>query len=288
MVPARYDVHTVHYIINSAPVAHVAFINPETLTPVVLPMIARIGAYEPAPRDVADQGADGEAMGNGHAIGHSYVPTVACYLHGSAQARLFRQSQEVVSQEGGMGGIPICIEATKILGLVLSHTPYSHAYDYRSAVVHGRATVLNPEESAEERREVLWALRLLTDGILPGRWDNSREPDDFEIMSTLVLKVTIDSASAKVRSFGVDEEPKDLNDWVRRDHIWTGVIPYLELLGEPQPASTNRVLPVPSYIEEHVQKHNASERARSRVNFIIWGGNISDLIIGIMAWLLMW
>ncbi|KAK8109073.1 5-nitroimidazole antibiotic resistance protein [Apiospora sp. TS-2023a] len=289
---ARYDVHTVHSIINSAPLAHVGFINPETLTPVVLPMIARIGDYkadqdcasgsnqanvsvESCQGNVSVESCQGNAHGNGHttpngdamdtaegAAEGAVEDTVACYLHGSAAARLFREGD-------GMGnGIPVCIEATKILGLVLTLTPFSHTYDYRSAILHGRATILNPENSSADRAEVLWALKLLTDGILPERWVNCRTPpDDFELMSTRILKVRIDSASAKVRNHGVDEQPKDLKPTERANimRTWTGVIPHLELLGEPQPARCNMVRHPPSYITDHVKKHNEEELARSQL-----------------------
>ncbi|KAK8057266.1 hypothetical protein PG996_011203 [Apiospora saccharicola] len=302
---ARYDVHTVHSIINSAPLAHVGFINPETLTPVVLPMIARIGDYE-ADQDCASgsnqgnvsescqgkisESCQGNVSGNGHTTPNgdamdtaedTVEDTVACYLHGSAAARLFRDGN-------GMGnGIPVCIEATKILGLVLTLTPFSHTYDYRSAILHGRATLLDPANSLADRAEVLWALKLLTDGILPERWANCRTPpDEFELMSTRIIKVRIESASAKVRNHGVDEQPKDLKPTERANimRTWTGVIPHLDLLGEPQPARFNMVRHPPSYITDHVKRHNEEEIAHSRLAHRLWDV-LSWLIPGTWAWL---
>ncbi|KAK8076153.1 hypothetical protein PG994_003425 [Apiospora phragmitis] len=251
----NYDAPTIHSIVNSAPIAHVAFISPDTQTPVVLPMMARIGHY------------DGD---------NDTEESVACYLHGSATARLFRRPQQPSSGQegqegGGGGGIPVCIAATKILGLVLTLTPYSHT------------NRPGPQLGRRPRRDAL-ALQLLTDGAIPGRWANSRTPpDETEINATRVLKVRIDSASAKVRHQGVDEEAKDLKDETSRATTWTGVVPYLEVLGVPQPAPTNRVGSVPSYIQEHIGKHNRGEFARSNLEYSIWG-SFSSLFFGTLAW----
>lgn len=247
-------------------------------------MIARIGVYNASQGDNSSSSAEGDTAMNGDAMDtDDEADTV--YLHGSAAARLFRQTQEQLSGVCAGEGIPVCIEATKILGLVLTTTPFTHTYDYRSAILHGHATVLDPENSPADRAEVLWALELLTDGVLAKRWANTRTPpDDFELMSTLVLKVRIDSASAKVRNHGVDEERKDLRDRRIVERVWTGVIPYLDMFGEPQPAQFNMVRHLPSYIEEHVRKHNDDELLRSRLPYYLWDF-LSHLIFSTMAWL---
>lgn len=73
-----------------------------------------------------------------------------CYLHGYVTSRVMKLARE------NPEGLPICIAATKCDGLVLSLTPFSHSYNYRSAVLFGYAT---PVEDAEEK---LWALELIT------------------------------------------------------------------------------------------------------------------------------
>lgn len=99
-------------------------------------------------------------------------------------------------------------------------------------------------------------MRLITDSMVANRWDNTRVPDEAEIASTRILKVRIDAASAKVRGSGVSDDAKDLKSDETTARVWTGVIPYVEVLGEPRPAETNKVASVPSYIEEHVRGHN--------------------------------
>ncbi|KAK8022451.1 flavin-nucleotide-binding protein [Apiospora rasikravindrae] len=237
---SNYDAATIHSIVNSVPVAHVSFVDPDTQTPVVLPMMARIGQFP---------GGDDDGGGG----------TMACYLHGSATA-----------------------PATKVLGLVLTLTPYSHTYAYRSAILHGRAAAL--DASPPSRAELLWALRLLTDGALPARWDHCRTPpDETELRATRVLKVRIDSASAKLGGQEGAEQAKDLEDERSRRATWTGVVPLFEVLGVPQAAPTNRAGPVPSYLREYVAKHNSEELARNHPEVSLWG-TVSGLFLGVLAW----
>jgi len=93
--------------------------------------------------------------------------------------------------------------------------------------------------------------------MISERWDNSRTPpDSAEIASTRILKVRIDSASAKIRDSGVKDDAKDLKNGEMRERVWTGVIPYVETLGTPVPAATNLVSGVPSYLQEHIRAHN--------------------------------
>lgn len=173
------------------------------------------------------------------------------YVHGYVSARMFRPSTDQ--------GFPVCIAATKIDNLVLALTPFNHSYDYRSAVVHGRATLLDPGTKADpkNRDEIIYAMKIITDGMVHGRWDGSRvPPDEGEIASTRILKVKIQSASAKIRNSGVKDDAKDLKSDETRSRVWTGVIPYVEMLGTPVPAETNEVVAIPAYIEDHVKGHN--------------------------------
>lgn len=146
-------------------------------------------------------------------------------------------------------------------------TPFNHSYDYRSAVVHGTATLLDPgtRGSPANRAEIEYAMRLITDSMVARRWDNSRAPDEAEVAATRILKVRIESASAKIRDSGVSDDAKDLKNDETTARVWTGVIPYVEVLGEPRPAGTNKVAGVPSYIEEHVRGHNEKAGGQAAV-----------------------
>lgn len=192
----------------------------------------------------------------------------AVYVHGYVSARMFRPTtgrSEAATRDRDEG-FPVCIAATKIDNLVLALTPFNHSYDYRSAVVHGHATLLDPgtKADAKNREEIIYAMRLITDGMVQGRWEGSRvPPDEGEIASTRILKVKIQSASAKIRDSGVKDDAKDLKSNETRSRVWTGIIPYVEMLGTPTPAETNEAPSVPAYIEEHIKEHNERAGAAS-------------------------
>src|SRR6201987_4672514 len=91
------------------------------------------------------------------------------YIHGSAASRMLRQMKE---------GVPVCITVTLLDGLVLARSIFNHSMNYRSVVILGKATLVeNPEEK-------LAALRILSEHILPGRWDDARQPNENELKAT--------------------------------------------------------------------------------------------------------
>jgi nitroimidazol reductase NimA-like FMN-containing flavoprotein (pyridoxamine 5'-phosphate oxidase superfamily) len=127
------------------------------------------------------------------------------YLHGSAASRMLRTLSE---------GIPVCVTVTLVDGLVLARSAFHHSANYRSVVVLGAARlVTEPAEKAE-------ALRLFTEHIMKGRWDQIRQPNEQELKGTTVLALALEEVSAKVRTGGPvdDEADYDLP-------IWAGVLP---------------------------------------------------------------
>ncbi len=80
----------------------------------------------------------------------------------------------------------MCIAASKVDGLVLTLTPNSHNYNYRSAVLFGHATLV------EDLDEKLWAMKLITNSVVPDRWEHTRvPPNNAEMQSTQILKVKV-------------------------------------------------------------------------------------------------
>ena len=176
-----------------------------------------------------------------------------CYLHGYVSSRLMKLAR---ASEGD--GLPLTISAAKTDGLVLSLTPFSHSYNYRSAVLFGYAKVVEDEE------EKVWAMRLITESVIPGRWENSRTPPDgAELASTTILRVKIVSGSGKIREGNPSEDKKDV-DLAVADKVWTGVVPVWETIGEPVAAKTNRVKDVP----EHIRVFKEGENARNETQAV--------------------
>ncbi len=167
------------------------------------------------------------------------------YLHGYVSARIMRQSG---SEENPL---PMTISAAIMDGLVLSLTPFNSSCNYRSATVFGHATVVTDEE------EKLWAMELITENIMQGRWAASRTPPNkTEMTTTSILRISIQTASAKVRAGEPIEDRKDLKDDELRAGVWTGVVPSWLHWGEPVPARENRVAKVPGYVTNWVNEQN--------------------------------
>ncbi len=137
------------------------------------------------------------------------------YCHGSSASRTLRALAS---------GAPACLTVSLIDGLVLARSAMHHSANYRSAMLIGRARIV---EDLDEKRA---ALRAVVEHIVPGRWDDVRAPSENELSATSVLAIPIDEASAKVRSGGpVDDE----EDYALP--AWAGVIPLASSPRSPEP-----------------------------------------------------
>jgi uncharacterized protein len=136
------------------------------------------------------------------------------FVHGSSKSRMLSLLAD---------GRPLCMVVTLLDGLVLARSAFHHSMNYRSVVIYGRAHELEGDEKME-------ALRIVSDQIIPGRWDEVRLPTDLEMKATTVLSIEIDSASAKIRTGppADDEADYDLP-------IWAGVLPASVVFHEPVP-----------------------------------------------------
>jgi len=135
------------------------------------------------------------------------------FIHGSAASRMLRQVKE---------GVPVCITVTLLDGLVLARSIFNHSMNYRSVVVLGKATLVDdPGQKIE-------ALRLLSEHIIPGRWADSRQPNERELKATSILRVPIEEFSAKVRKGPVVDDEEDYSF-----PTWAGVVPLEMVAGAP-------------------------------------------------------
>lgn len=153
----------------------------------------------------------------------------AIYFHGSAASRTLR---------GLSGGLPVCITVTLSDGLILARSVFNHSMNYRSVVALGHAELLdNPEEK-------LAALRAFTEKLIPGRWDDARQPNEKELKATNILKLPLTEVSAKVRVGGVEDDAPDYEL-----SVWAGVIP-LRLVADKaiRDERCDPAIPTPTYI----------------------------------------
>lgn len=137
------------------------------------------------------------------------------YFHGSAASRMLRSAGD---------GAPVCLTVTLVDGFVLARSAFHHSMNYRSVVVLGSARLVT--DNAEKRE----ALHAFTNHMVPGRWEEVRQPTDQELKATSVLALELNEVSAKVRTGPPldDEEDYALP-------IWAGVVPVQIKFEEPVP-----------------------------------------------------
>jgi nitroimidazol reductase NimA-like FMN-containing flavoprotein (pyridoxamine 5'-phosphate oxidase superfamily) len=156
------------------------------------------------------------------------------FIHGSAASRMLRQMKE---------GVPVCVTVTLLDGLVLARSIFNHSMNYRSVVVLGKATLV------DDPAEKLEALRLLSEHIIPGRWADSRQPNERELKATSVLRLPIEEFSAKVRKGPVVDDEEDYSF-----PAWAGVVPLKMVAGEPiDDVRLDPKIGVPPYARTYVR-----------------------------------
>jgi uncharacterized protein len=159
------------------------------------------------------------------------------YLHGSAASRMLGRLET---------GILGCIAVTLVDGLVLARSAFHHSMNYRSVVAFGTAHRI--DEPAHKTR----ALRIISEHLIAGRWNDVRNPSEKELKATAVLEFSIEEASAKIRTGPPldDEEDYSLP-------VWAGILP-VSLEAKP-PIRDSRLpddIEVPEYVLRS-RHHNA-------------------------------
>ncbi len=135
------------------------------------------------------------------------------FIHGSQVSRMLRTLSS---------GIDVCVAVTLVDGLVLARSAFHHSINYRSVVMFGRARIV------DDREAKLAALFAFSEQVIPGRWNDVREPTEQELKATTVLALPLVEVSAKVRTGPPidDEEDYALN-------VWAGVLPLRIAAGTP-------------------------------------------------------
>jgi len=157
------------------------------------------------------------------------------YIHGSAASRMLRQMKN---------DVPVCVTVTLLDGLVLARSVFNHSMNYRSVVVLGKATLV------DDPAEKVVALQVLAEHIIPGRWDDARQPNERELKATSVLRVPIEEFSSKVRTGPPIDDEKDYSF-----PTWAGVIPLdmriANAINDPRLDSARAV---PEYVRNYSRK----------------------------------
>ena len=137
------------------------------------------------------------------------------YIHGASASRMLRNLEQ---------GVDICVSATLLDGLVIARSLFHYSMNYRSVVLFGRAKLVDSQE------EKLHALKVLSEHMVPGSWEQARPPTPQEVNATKVLIFPIEEGSAKVRTGDPIDDAPDYEL-----PIWAGQIPLKITPGVPIP-----------------------------------------------------
>jgi uncharacterized protein len=126
-------------------------------------------------------------------------------LHGSSKNHLLSALRD---------GAECCLSVTLLDGIVVARSAFHHSANYRSVTLYGQGQAITAPD------ERMRAFEVLTNYLLPGRWDECRPPNPTELKATLVIALPITEGSAKVRSGPPIDDEEDY-----QSNYWAGLIP---------------------------------------------------------------
>ena len=133
----------------------------------------------------------------------------------------------------------ICVTISLIDGIVLARSAFHHSMNYRSVVIFGSGRKI------DDPKEKLNALKAVSDHLIPDRWDDVRPPNQKELDATTVIAISLEEASAKIRT----GPPLDDEDDYKLS-VWAGVLPITLIKEEliPDPVLPDKI-EVPNYLK---------------------------------------
>ncbi len=150
------------------------------------------------------------------------------YVHGSTANRSIQYA----------AGDQVCATVTIVDGLVCARSVFHNSMNYRSAVIYGTARLVTDDA------ERLAAIRAITQHLIPGRWENSRQPSKKELAATAVLALPLNEASVKARAGGPKDDEED-----HSSDVWAGVLAVAMTVGPAMPDPDLRAgIGVPDHI----------------------------------------
>ena len=134
------------------------------------------------------------------------------YLHGARKARVIRLLEKTDRAS---------MNVTLVDGIVYARSVFNSSMNYRSVTVFGKPELIDGNDAK------LAAMRQISEHVMPGRWDEVRESHEREVKMTGVIRLPIESASAKVTKGHPSDEDEDYEI-----PIWAGVLPVTTRVGE--------------------------------------------------------
>lgn len=154
------------------------------------------------------------------------------YLHGSTGNRMLRALLEQKK---------VSMTVMHLDGLVLARSGLHHSVNYRSATVFGSLEKIEDDAQKEA------GLQCVVDHMMTGRWDGIRPMHQKELDRTLVTSFKIDTASAKIRDVGVQDEPEDYDT-----DYWAGLVPIKQIAEFPESdAQLKKGIEIPKHVLDY-------------------------------------
>ena len=152
------------------------------------------------------------------------------YIHGSGASRMLK----VITNQNN-----ICVTISLIDGIVLARSAFHHSMNYRSVVIFGSGRKIDDPE------EKLNALKAVSEHLIPERWDDVRQPNQKELDATTVIAISLEEASAKVRTGPPSDDEDDY-----KLSVWAGVLPITLIKEEliPDPVLPDKI-DIPNYLK---------------------------------------
>ncbi len=135
------------------------------------------------------------------------------YIHGATVSRMLLGLEK---------GVPLSLNVTQTDGIVLARSAFHHSLNYQSVTIFGEAVLVANDE------ERYRALEIISDQIIPDRWNEVRLPNKKELKATKILKIPITEGSAKIRTGPPIDDKEDY-----KLPIWAGVVPLKTVVGNP-------------------------------------------------------
>lgn len=152
------------------------------------------------------------------------------YLHGNRQSALLRHLA---------GGGEAALSVISVEGIVVARSGFHCSMNYHSVVLFGRG---EPAPRGEQAR----LLDRFVETLIPGHLQHVRGVTEQELAATLVVRLPIDEASAKIRTGDPIDDAADLDA-----QVWAGVIPLRVLAGPPVPSADLKPgIPLPGYLRD--------------------------------------
>jgi uncharacterized protein len=112
----------------------------------------------------------------------------------------------------------------------------------------GSVVIFGEAEEIKGEQERLHAMKVLSNHLIPGRWDDARHPNATELNATAMFAVQIQEASLKSRTGAPGDDDED----VQEDRYWSGLLPVETRYGTPIVDANNPTdLPVPDNITNY-------------------------------------